>query len=423
MAEEFVSQPVHVDATVSGAGSIGEPTLNMEALKSAGKALLNKGTSPNPAPAQGQPLTGTRVQPVSPVQHQIPVTVTDGQPQPPAQALAGDPPPSGDKVTTTDANGQKVELDLHSIPDDAIVRIKRNGEIITVSGKEAKEDAMRASKFTFEMQQLRAKEAQFDERLNRATQLETLVTNDEALARYIYQTKPHIVEALAEHMGMTKAQAAQALGASAANANAQAVAQGQPAPFQITNPQELADLGQVDQLLSHRAQTLEQSILTQVQQKLGGLTNEVRSAVQEMVAEQVRGELQGLRRAHEISAIDGQIQSTVQEILTTNPALKVIPDFEETLRKEVLKMRPQSREELISAFHTVAQGIVEGLNDTYQTARKTTIIDKVTMEKTGIEPPAGTAPSFSRPITYSDPATGKVDFKLIREAAKRAIGA
>lgn len=416
MAEEFVSSPVSVDVVATGSGAISEPTLNTSALKAAAHAFLNKGTT-NPASSE-QPIT-SHGQPVSPVQ-QIPVTVTPAAQKPAAPSLEQAPAEGGQKITGTDPNtGQKVEFDLLSIPDDAIVKTKRNGEIVTISGKEAKEEGMRASKFTFEMQKLRRHEEELSGRLKQAETLERLVTDDVALAEYLYTQKPHIVETLAAHMGMTKAEAAQAL---AQQVQSDAGVQPQtPSGFRIENPAEIASLGEVDQLFQQRSTTLEQQVLAQVKSQLGEVTGSVQEQVRSLVQDAVRGEIRQLQSAHEVAAIDGEIKSTVSGILEANPALKAIPKVEQLIRFEVFQMGPKSKAELIEAVNHVAQGIVEGLDETYKTARKVSVIDKATMERTGIEPPVGTQPTFTRPIDYRD-SNGKVSFAKIREAAKASIG-
>jgi hypothetical protein len=419
--QNFVETHGGANVLSQGTGAIQEPTLNTSALKDAAKALLNKGSQPNPAPSatpSGQPslVTTTVPSPVSPVQ-QIPVSVSDAKPQVSAEEAAARETPEA-KVTATDAQGNKQEINIFDIPDEAIVRMKRNGEIITMPAKDAKADMMRGAKFTHEMQQLRAKEAQFETRLQQAGMLEQLVSDDVALASYIFQTKPHIVEELAQHMGYSKAQAAQAL---ATAVQQQHGVQPQSAPFQIQNPAELASLGEVDQLLSHRAQTLEQAVLEQVRKELGGVNTTVEGIVKQQVQSAVQNEIARLRNASEIQSFDVEINKTVDDILTANPALKAVPNINQVLRFEVFKMKPQTPEEMKEAFSHVASGIVEGLNETYNTAKKVAVITKAEMEKQGIEPPVGTQPTFTRPLNYAD-QRGQVDWKKIKEVARASLG-
>lgn len=419
MSDQFVSTPPPTDLTQNRASAAGEPTLNTSALRAAAKEFLNKPANPAPsAPAVGQPssVVSQGVEPVSPAST-IPVSVSD-TPQPKVPAVGTEAIPEDQKVLATDPNtGQKTEVNILDLPDDAIVRMKVNGESVTMSGKEAREGFMKGAKFTREMQQLRSKEEQFTGRLERAEKLEQLVGDDVALATYLFQERPHIVETLAEHMGWTKAQAAQAL---AAKVNEQAAAPAAPA-FRIERPEEIASLGEVDQLVSARASALQQEVLTALRQEIGDVSSErVQELVANTVAKAVRSEINALRDANEIATFDGEIKKTVGSILESNPALKAVPHIEHLMRFEVAKMKPKSPEEMMDAFHTVAQGIVEGLDETYNKARKTTIIDKATMEKTGIQPPVGTAPSMARPINYAD-QSGKVDFNLIKQAAKAAL--
>jgi hypothetical protein len=420
--QNFVSTHGGTDILSQGSGAITEPTLNTTALKDAAKALLNKPAA-NPAPAappQGQPsrpqVSAVPSTSASPVQ-QIPISVSDAsskaQPAGEEQAAL-----EGQKVTVTDSQGQKTEIDLLSIPDDAVVKMKVNGQETIVSGKEAREFGMRGAKFTQEMQQLRAREAEFATRLEQAGVLEQLITNESALAEYIYAKAPHIVEQLAQHMGYTKAEAAQAMAQ-------QVQQQAAPAPVALPpnfNPGELASLGEVNELLGQTLAQREQAVLEQVRKELGGVNTTVEGLVKQQVRNAVQAELQLLRNATEIQQFDTEIVKTVDGILTANPALKAVPNIEKVLRFEVAKMRPKSPEEMIEAFNHVASGIVEGLEQTYNTARKTAVIDKATMEKTGIEPPVGAAPTFTRPINYADQNTGKVDWKLIRQAARAALG-
>lgn len=413
MSDQFVSQPASVDVTKVGSAGIGEPTLNTSALKDAAKAFLNSGAKP--ASSTGEQPNAP--QPQSPVQ-QIPITESLKPAVTPQAPAVAEEIPEGQKVTATDAQGNKTEIDLMTLPDDAIVRMKVNGEVQTFSAKEAREFGMRGAKFTTEMQRFRAEQAQHQQMLEDAKKLHTLVSNDEALAAYVFQTKPHIVEALAEHMGWTKAQAAEALAK-------EVQAQQQPAQapaFQIDNPQELADLGQVNSLVESRSQQLQRQVLEQVQRELGAVNGSVKEQIAKAVRETVQNEIATLRNAHEVATFDGEISKTISSVLDANPALKAVPKIEQLLRYEVFQMQPQTPEELTDAIHQVASGIVEQLDATYKTVRKTQVIDKATMEKTGIEPPAGTAPIMSRPISYTG-ENGKVDFAKIRAAAKAAIGA
>jgi hypothetical protein len=411
MSDQFVSTPASVDVVKTGSSAISEPSLNTSALKDAAKAFLNNGATPASTPVE-QPVS-----PVSPVQR-IPISVSDAPKQAPTPQSEI---PSDQKVVATDPNtGQKTEIDLMSIPDDAIVRVKRNGEVVTISGKEARDDAMRGAKFTHEMQQLRAKEDGLKQRFEQAQTLERLVTDDVALAEYIFRQKPHIVETLAQHMGLSRQEAATVL---ATEVQHQAANQpNQPAPFTISNPDELANLGEVDTLFQSRSQQLERQVLEQVKRELGTVNSTVQDSVRNLVANAVKNEISTLRNAHEVATFDGEIKSTISDIIKTNPALSKIPRIEQLIRFEVFQMKPQTPDELKEALHHVASGIVEGLDETYQTARKTSIIDKATMEKTGIEPPVGTAPTFTRPISYEG-ANGKFSFDEMKRAAKAALGA
>jgi hypothetical protein len=423
----FVSLPTPTDLTNAKASSAGEPTLNTSALRAAAMARLNNPTPSDPAPSsQGQPSTQGGVpgaEPVSPLhQTQIPVTVKDASPRigETSPTAAQTPIPDDQKVAVTDPNtGAKTEVNILDLPDDAIIRMKVNGEPVTMSAKEAREGMMKGAKFTREMQNLRQQETEFAGRLENATKLEQLIGDDAALASYIFQAKPHIVETLAEHMGWTKAQAASAL-ASTVNAQAAAPVQPTPSPYRIERPEEIASLGEVDQLVGARvAEVLGQVEALKAQGQT--LTPEaIQGIVAETVGKAVKSEIGRLQNAHEVAAFDGEINKTVTGILDANPALKHVPGIESVLRFEVIKLRPKSPSEMMEAFHTVAQGIVEGLDETYKAARKTTVIDKATMEKTGIQPPTGTAPSMSRPINYQG-QDGKVDFNLIRQAAKAAL--
>lgn len=418
--QNFVQTHGGTNVLSQGSGAINEPTLDTGALRTAAKALLTK-SSPNPAPspsASGQPST-TETSSVtstaaSPIQR-IPVSVSDA----PSQAAPLEPAGQADgetKVTTTDAQGNKTEINLADIPDDAVVRMKVNGEIATFSGKEAKEFGMRGGKFTREMQQLRAREEQFGARLEQAGMLEELVTNDAALVEYIAQAKPQLVEALAQRFNLTKAQAAQAL---AQEVQTQAtVPQAQLPQF---NPADLPSFGEVDQLVAARSNALQQQVLEQVRQELGGVNTTVESIVKQQVQNAVKAEIQMLRHATEVQSFDVEINKTIDGILEANPALKAFPNINQVLRWEVKQMRPKSPEEMHEAFNHVAAGIVENLDETYNTSRKTAVITKAVMEKTGIEPPAGTAPTFTRPISYSN-EKGQVDWSLIKKAARASLG-
>jgi hypothetical protein len=329
------------------------------------------------------------------------------------------PPATADGNTATPA--QQAQPDYADLPDTSLVRIKVDGQEQIIPWGEAKKQMMLHGKFTKEMQTLRTQEKTWQQQLQEAeqvkarnAQLEQLVLQPQALAGWIAQSG--MLPFVAQQLGLTQAQAAAAIAAGHPTATAVAQATQAPqAPFQ-GDPEELATLGQAQQLFDTRVASLQQSFqgtTQQLQQAIEGIRQSVLGEVQQAV----QGQLAQLDQARQVAAADQKIETTITTILDRNPVLSKIPFINDTLRYQTAQLGPKSEAEAIEFMETVAKGMVEGLDEVYNAKFQAAAVQKQQLATNGIEPPRGTAAIQAPPVQDFMKKDGTGDWSLLTKMA------
>jgi hypothetical protein len=147
----------------------------------------------------------------------------------------------------------------------------------------------------------------------------------------------------------------------------------QQALQQAVDPNEVATIGQTEQMLKAAQEQLQ----TQVKQ------------VQQYTEQQLQ-QIQAAERAKQAAAIDTDITQTIQGILADErfKSLTAIDDISEVLCADAMKLNPSTIEEAKQALLQVAQARTEKLNAHFQEMLKASAVKQAKLN-TGIEPPGG----------------------------------
>lgn len=365
---------------VSGPGSISETgAIDFALLKKQAGEMWDKEHNDEPADSADPALQ---------------VVKPEGNIDPATQRVKGATPKAPSTAKPVEKE-QPVDVDtaserkLATLKDDELVEVLVDGEPEVMTWKEARAGISRTSKFTKGMQQL-AKDRETVEASK--GELSTLKTDRDNLNRFLSNPKAVLNYVLQQHGPEVFSQI-----------------QGVKAPDQpeakTFDPNELASLGETNQLLDNRLKPLQER-----------LENTIREFDNKLVAKEQEIENKRTQLNHEVA-----IKSTLTEIFTTNPVLNALPNAEQNIRYEVFKLQPKTEAEALEAFKTVAQGIVEDLGKHYK-AKQT--IDKVAaakakMEKSSIEPAGGSAVQI-QPANYKK-ADGSIDWNQLRKMAETMI--
>lgn len=337
-------------------------SIDFGALKAKASAMLDAAESPAPeAPKVEAPVAQAAEVPE--------VRVQAGQAAPEAET----------PIVETPVVPQPTELS-----DDALVRVLVDGEEQVLPWKDARGKISGGLKFTKNMQQLAKEREEFAGNQARLQQLEgehgqlrTLLANPNALRAFTKQM-----------YGLDFAQTAQP-----------------EAPAQM-NVDEIATVGQAQQLAVAQAQQLEQRL----QQTEHTLRNQIQAVTHEIEHRQQTAK-------HALV-----INTALQEIFTANPMLQSVPNIEDVIRFEVAKAKPQTEEAALELFKSVSTGIAENLNKHYNANKKVQAVAqaKQKLESKTIEPASGTAPTI-QPTSYKN-TDGTVNWKKVREMANSYNG-
>lgn len=396
------------------------PKLDTAAMASAGKALLN-GTTP-----ASTPTTPSSTPAAVPVQSTVTVTpveqpVTAANPaalqsQQPATPQAQQPATEAAAETPTYVTGD----------DNALVELTINGQKQVMKFGEAKKQMMLHSTFTQNQQRLaaerkawEAEKAQLAARAEQATKLERLVSSPELFAQYAVANPIHAAH-IARMFGTTVSQAT----AGAPTGPAATAAQAPATPFggPVSNPDEIVNMGELATALNQRSAELEARFGQAFNQTLEQRATAILRGVDEAITKRIND----LKDSHEVATFDRQIVKTINDNLEANPALKAIPKIDQLIRYEVGLMQPQTPQEMFDAISTVSKGIVEQLDQTYNTAFQAKQIVKEKLATEGIEGPGGQAPNTTiKPnvsLAYGGPKD-KDFFKRLAAAGKAVLNA
>lgn len=111
------------------------------------------------------------------------------------------------------------------------------------------------------------------------------------------------------------------------------------------------------------------------------------------------------------------IQSTFDEIYKAHPILKAIPNIEDSIRFEVAKTNPQTREEAIASFQQVSKAVVDELakHSIAHTKLAKVAATKAVLDSKSIEPAGGTPPQIE-PTNFKN-ADGTINWKTVKANA------
>lgn len=258
-----------------------------------------------------------------------------------------------------------------TLADDALVTITIDGEERQVPWKDARSNISGGMKFTRNMQQLASDRRAFE--AERA-QISTLVAERDQL-RSLLQSP--LLQTLAQQQTATPAAPA-------------------------LDPAAIATVGDTQALVEQNMQALTAK-LSEVQRGMEK-TIETREAA--------------LALRQETAAHAVVVQSTLAEIFAANPVLKSIPNAEDLIRFNVVKMEPASQAEAVEALKTVARGIVDDIGKHY---KQTEVVQKIAAAKqklttATIEPAGGSAPQLA-PVNHHN-ADGSLNWKSVTQAAQ-----
>jgi hypothetical protein len=310
---------------------------------------------------------------------------TSVTPSEPAEQLASQPPV--EEATNVDgASGAQ----LAQLKDTDLVEVTQDGKLVQMPWSQAKGGVMRQAHFTKSMQQLAHERRQFDsERASldtlrsEHTALVGLLKNKELLKQFLTQQHPDLV------------------------AQAQAV---DAAAAQSIDPNDIATVGQVEQVAKAYAENVQQMV-SRLEKQL-----EDKEAV---ITQRIEDKQATARLATDIN-------STVKALADEHPYItKVVPNWEEVLRYNVAQMNPQTPAEAIDAFKNVFGGWVENFKATVAETTKQVVVAKQKLVQNNIQPPGG-GQVQPQPTSFQkvNPMTGKteVDWAALRETAMGMLG-
>jgi hypothetical protein len=288
------------------------------------------------------------------------------------------PEPSATNVDNASA------AQLAQLSDDQLVEVTVDGEQVQMPWKDAKAGVMRQAHYTRNMQALRQEQATFEQNRASLTQaqqereaLVSLLKSEDLMKQFLQKQYPHLLQ------------------------QAQAAAAAQTG----IDPDDIATVGQLQQ-----QQEAAQAYIAQMQ-----------AAMQAQMQEQLAQVTQTIEDRAVVAKLSESINGTIGSIFKEHPYLQeVIPNAEQVLRYEVLKLQPSTPEETLAAFKQVAEGWVETFNRQVEARNKSAVIAKSKLTSNNIQPPGG-AQVQPTPTNFKkvNPMTGKteVDWDALRNAA------
>lgn len=281
-----------------------------------------------------------------------------------------------------DAKVDPVVKDLPTVgeldPDthgDQLVRVKVDGQWEVKSLKDVAASYSRQSHFTRQMQDvaaqrkdIEARQGQFDQLVNQSQQYKALLNNSSALYGFLKANNPELF------------------------------ATAEQAP--VGDPNEIATVQQARDLVEKQNQ--------QFQATLKKLETDTNTRIEQAAKD--------LETRRETESHIASITPVLKDIFDKNPILSAVPHAEDILRFEVAKLNPKTLTEALEGFKSVAQGMVDDLNEKFTAANKTKVAVAAKLATSRIEPPGGAGPQI-QPTTNFKNTDGSVNWKSIRERA------
>lgn len=269
------------------------------------------------------------------------------------------------------------ELKILELPDDALVRVKVDGQEQVVPVHEYKDGISREAVFTKRMQTLA------EQRRNAEAELAAQYSYVQQQAAAIEQAKAYLQQQVAPQAPTT---------------------QDVPAAMQL---QDLATVGDVQSQIQQAVAQLAQYQQQREQQFVSAL-GQASQRVQEDVA---------LER--DAAAYNKGLQSVLSKP-DYAALVKALPYAEQTIRYEVANMDPQSIEQAVAFTEQVAKGYMDSLRTVSQDLQ---VRQSVAQARAKLEPPAGSPPAPT-PAYKPGSAFGKngFDWNALRARAEQMMG-
>jgi hypothetical protein len=298
------------------------------------------------------------------------------------EQVAADVPASPEPNATNVDNASAAQL--AQLNDNQLVEVTVDGEQVQMPWKDAKAGVMRQAHYTKSMQALRQEQTQFEQSRGQLTQFQqerealvSLLKSEDLMKQFLQRQYPHLL------------------------AQAQAAAAAQTG----VDPDDIATVGQLQQQQELAAQHIAQ----------------MQAQMQAQLQEQLQTVTQTIEDRAAVAKLSESINGTIAGIFSEHTYLtELIPNAEQLLRYEVLKLQPSTPEETLQAFKDVAGGWVETFQKQVAAANKTSVINKQKLSTNNIQPPGG-AQVQPTPTSFKkvNPMTGKteIDWSKLNEAA------
>lgn len=304
-----------------------------------------------------------------------PTIVPDVVPPVAAPVVAAEVPAVGEAVVPAVPNVPDAEELDPDTQGDRLVRVKVDGQWEVKPLKDVVAGYSRTSHFTRQMQDLatqrkdfEGKSSEFAKLQEERTQIQTFLKNPQLVYQFLQQSSPELFKTAQQ-------------------------------PITGADPNEIATVQQARDLVTTQAQEFQQrltSMEASMATKLTAVTKEIED-----------------RR--ETAVHIETLNATVKDIFEKHPILSKVRLAEDIIRYEVAKMQPKTIAEAQEAFRTVAQGMVEDLNEGYAVTNKTKIATAAKLTTARIEPPGGSGPQI-QPTDFKR-ADGTLDWKALNKAA------
>ena len=296
-----------------------------------------------------------------------------------------EPPPQDESVEVSepegstlgeslDATEQPSEGSVLEVPENALVRVKIDGEVKEVPYKEFKDTLQREAAWHKRQQSFAEGKKQLEQYY--AQQFAELESAARAVKLYEQQ--------LGQRFQQPQQQPAQTVP-------------------QQSNPDEIATLSEVRQETAKLGQTLAEQI----------------AARDQAHAEQLQRVAQQLKNEMVVKENAKRFDQGLQSVLGNKDfkALEVIPNLEQNLRYQVWQLGPQSIDEAVEFAEQVAKDWAGKLKTIHIAEQQKVSAQKA---KAKLEPSDGSPPqpkNAAKPKSFIDPKTGKLNHTALREAA------
>lgn len=258
------------------------------------------------------------------------------------------------------------------VPENALVRVKIDGEVKEVPYKEFKDSLQREAAWHKRQQTFAEGKKQLEQYY--AQQFAELEAAARAIQIYEQQLRAQGTQKVPQQAQQT----------------------------QTPNPDEIATIKEVQQETARVSQTLAEQIAAQ---------NQAQAEQLQRVAQQLKKEMIVKENAKKFDqGLNGILNGKDYE------SLKVIPNLEQNLRYQVWQLQPQTIDEAVEFAERIAKDWNAKLKTVHIAEQQKVSAQKA---KAKLEPSDGSPPKpgVTKPKSYINPKTGKLDHAALRQAA------